>query len=297
MSLSPGEPLKPRLSRLGLGAATFGREIDQETSFAMMDHARKIGFALIDTAASYGDGTSEKIVGAWLASRRPGPKEFVVATKMLPPYDVPRVGEFVDKGLVNLGVDSLDVFYLHDWHESAADPAVLIALDAAVRAGKVRTLAVSNFNPEQLTRVARIQQERGLTRFQAVQNNHNFAVRNAGVDVRRVAAAENIAVVTYSPLGAGFLTGKHKHGIAPGSRFDIKPSNMRHYASAEADARLAQLEAAAARTGRALPHLALMWVIHQPGIDMVLIGGRGPKYLDQAVAALKDTDPEALKGL
>ncbi|MEQ1853064.1 MAG: aldo/keto reductase, partial [Chthoniobacteraceae bacterium] len=100
-----------------------------------------------------------------------------------------------------------------------------------------------------------------------------------------------IAIVTYSPLGAGFLTGKHQRGVAPGSRFDLVPGHQDVYFHESAYRRLARLEAVAARTGLSQAHLALAWALHQPGIASVLIGGRTPAHLDQALAAEALDDP------
>ena len=287
MNPPPVKPLKKRLGRIGLGTATFGREIDPDDSFAMMDHARVRGIALFDTASTYSDGISEQVVGAWLASRRPGPDELVVATKLRAPYTPKRIEEMLGRSLRYLGRESVELYYLHEWDDTAVDPTVLAALEEVVRSGKAGALAVSNFSGEQLERILRLQSELGFTPFRAVQNNHNFAIRNVDDAVLRASAGHNLAVITYSPLGAGFLTGKHKGGVAPGSRFDIMPGHRKKYFQDQAWHRLAQLEAAAARTGRSLPQLALAWVMRQPGINTVLVGGRTPAHLDQAFAALE----------
>ncbi|HBJ88326.1 MAG TPA: hypothetical protein DDZ88_31620, partial [Verrucomicrobiales bacterium] len=107
----------------------------------------------------------------------------------------------------------------------------------------------------------------------------------------------SISIVTYSPLGAGFLTSKHRRGVESGSRFEIIPGHQQVYFHEAASQRLAQLEAVAKRTGHSQAHLALAWALHQPGIDIVLIGGRSPAHLDQAFAALEFDDPAILAEL
>src|SRR5204862_2036273 len=98
-------------------------------------------------------------------------------------------------------------------------------------------------------------------------------------------------IVTYSPLGAGFLTSKHQRGVEPGSRFALIPGHQRIYFHEAAWRRLARLEAVAARTGHSQAHLALAWALHQPGVASVLVGGRTPAHLDQALAAEAFDDP------
>lgn len=263
--------------QIGLGCVTFGREIDETASFALLDHAWGRGVRHFDTAAAYGGGASETILGKWLASRKP--EGITVATKILPPYD--RID--ITPSLKRLGVEQLDLLYLHQWHETALQAGP--ALDELVRSGLVKQLGASNFTLEQLQAVG--------PKFSFVQNNHNLAVSDVSDEFRAYCAASGVSIVTYSPLGAGFLTGKHQNGVQAGSRFEIIPGHQQVYFHESAYQRLAKLEAVAKRTGHSQAHLALAWALHQPGIDTVLIGGRTPAHLDQAFAA-RDFDDEAV---
>ncbi|MBL9180255.1 MAG: aldo/keto reductase [Verrucomicrobiaceae bacterium] len=264
-------------NRIGLGCVTFGREIDEAASFTLLDHALARGVTHFDTAAAYGGGASETILGKWLASRKP--QGITVATKILPPYD--RID--IMPSLKRLGVDQLDLLYLHQWHETV--PQAAAALDKL----PVKQFGVSNVTLDQLRALG--------PRFRVIQNNHNLAVRDVTDALRDYCVANDIAIVTYSPLGAGFLTGKHRGGVAKGSRFDIIPGHQNVYFHDAAYQRLARLEAAAQRTGHSQAHLALAWALHQPGIDIVLIGGRTPAHLDQAFAALEFSDTAILDDL
>lgn len=275
----------PPLPKISLGCVTFGREIDEAASFAMMDHAYARGVRMFDTAAAYGGGESERIVGRWLASRKPA--DMLIATKMLPPYDPARIGQSVRESLTRLGVRQIDLFYLHQWHPSAAPRDTLEALDSLYRSGSIRALGASNFTSEQLAEVLRLQNEHHFAPVAALQNNHNFAVRDVTDELRELCATNHIAIITYSPLGAGFLTGKHQHGVQTGSRFDVIPGHQNVYFHEESRRRLAQLEAVAKQTGHSQVQLALSWALHQPGIASVLVGGRRPEHIDQAFDALK----------
>lgn len=269
-------PLKGGVSsQIGLGCVTLGREIDEAASYVLLDHALARGVRLFDTAAAYGQGASESILGRWLASRRPS--GISIATKILPPYD--RID--ISASMQRLGVDQIDLLYLHQWHDSvlAAGPA----LDELVASSKVKALGLSNVTLEQLQAAG--------PRFSVVQNNHNLAVSDVSDALREYCVAHGIAIVTYSPLGAGFLTGKHQQGVQSGSRFDLVPGHQDVYFNSDSYRRLATLEAVAERTGHSQAHLALAWALHQPGIDSVLVGGRTPAHLDQAFAALDLSDP------
>ncbi len=270
-------PASLPVCQIGLGCVTFGREIDQAASFALLDHAWGRGVRHFDTAAAYGGGASETILGKWLASRKP--EGITIATKILPPYD--RID--ITHSLKRLGVEPLDLLYLHQWHETA------LQADTALEGLPVKRFGASNFTLEQL-RVAG-------PRYTVVQNNHNLAVSDVNDEFRAYCATSGVSIVTYSPLGAGFLTGKHQSGVQSGSRFEIIPGHQQVYFHDSAYQRLSKLEAVAKRTGHSQAHLALAWALHQPGIDTVLIGGRTPAHLDQAFAALEFDDAVLLTEL
>ncbi len=290
-SLIAGKPV----GGVSLGCATFGREIDEAASRELMDYALERGVTLFDTAAAYSAGGSEQIVGRWLADRRPA--RLVVATKLLPPYDPAKLAEQLSASLQRLGLESVDLLYLHHWHATVELPETLEALDQLVRSGRVRALGASNFDAARLEAALARQAGMNLARFEVVQNNHNFAVSDLTPEFLALCAAHRITVVTYSPLGAGFLTGKHRDGVAAGSRFAIVPGHQDIYFKEAPRRRLAELEAVAARHGRGLAELALAWVLRTPGVDTVLIGGRGRKHLDQAFAAQALHDPAVLADL
>lgn len=284
-------PSLPPVSPLCLGGSTFGREIDQTAAFALMDHAMARGITLFDTAATYTAGASEKIVGAWLASRRPAAGSLTVATKIYPPFTPEAIDAAVAASAARLGVATIDLLYLHKWDAAAETPATLRALDGLVRSGRVRALGVSNFTAAQLQTVLALQQQSGLAPFRALQNVNNLAVSEVGPEVRDLCTAREVAIITYSPLGAGFLTGKHRNGVQPGSRFDVAPGHQAIYFKPGPEGRLARLAAVAARTGHSMAHLALAWAMHRPGVASVLVGGRTPAHLDQAFAALALYEP------
>jgi len=284
----------PDVSAIGLGCATFGREIDEDASFALLDYAWERGVRHFDTAVAYGNGTSERILGRWLALRRPA--DPVVATKGLPPYSPENLRASLEGSLERLGRDRVDTYYLHKWDPSLT-PEGLAVLHEAQRAGQTRALGISNIRSGDLAAVLDRQMALGLAPFGVLQCNQNFAVTEVDESVRALQARYGFRIVTFSPLGAGFLTGKHRDGVVPGSRFDRVPGHQAIYFQDTARARLDRLHAVAARTGHAPVQLALAWALRRPGVATVLVGGRTTAHLDQAFAARDFADHEALAAL
>ena len=278
-------------STVGLGCVTFGREIDQSASFALMDCAQANGITFFDTASIYGGGASEAIIGAWRAMRRPASDPIMIATKILPPYSPRHISESVDESRKRIGIDTIDLLYLHRWDPSIETPAVLEALNNLICNRKVRMLGASNFSARQLSKALGQQTHQGFDRFCSVQNNHNLAVSDISEKFRLICTGNNIAIVTYSPLGAGFLTGKYLKGVAGDTRFAMVPGHQDIYFTEAASHRLNKLLQVAARTGYTPAHLALAWALHQPRIASVLIGARTITQLDQAFAALAFNAP------
>jgi aryl-alcohol dehydrogenase-like predicted oxidoreductase len=275
-----------RLGKIGLGCATFGREIDAGTAFTLMDHAVARGVTHFDTAAAYSNGASETIVGAWLASRRPAPGTVLVATKIKPPYTPGAIRGAIAASRERLGGAPIELLYLHQWNDELVNPASLAALDSAIRRGEVTAIGASNLNANQLGALLALQEQDGLKPLQVLQNNHNFAIRDVDAATLDVCAHARMALVTYSPLGAGFLTGKHRNGVEPGSRFDVVPGHQKVYFNRLAWERLARLEVMSQRTGQSLPTMALAWAFNQPGPRTVLVGGRAPQQIEQALQTL-----------
>jgi aryl-alcohol dehydrogenase-like predicted oxidoreductase len=154
-----------------------------------------------------------------------------------------------------LGVAVIDVLYLHKWDPGAETPAAWQALDRLVKSGRVRALGVSNFTTPQLRAALALQREHGLQPLRVLQNNNNLAVRDVDAPLVELCASHQVAIITYSPLGGGFLTGKHRGGVEPGSRFDVAPGHQGVYFHPLQERRLARLAAdlRADRAGHAAP--------------------------------------------
>ncbi len=274
------------VSSIGLGSVTFGREIDLETSFSILDYAMDKEINLIDTAEVYSAGGSEEVLGHWL-SRNGNRQKVVLATKIAPPLGRERVLQFADDSLRRLQTDVIDLYQLHAYDDSTPFEETLDALNTLVEQGKVRHVGSSNFASWQLCKALWIADVNGWAPMVSVQPNYNVAIRDIEAEVLPFCADQNIGVISYSPLGAGFLTGKYtKTWTAPkGTRFDVMPDHWEIYENDTSMRRMEGLREVAAETGISMVQLALAWAIGQPGITSVLIGCRTTSHVDQAFQA------------
>ncbi|MFN8491302.1 MAG: aldo/keto reductase [Caldilineaceae bacterium] len=274
------------VSSIGLGCVTFSRESDEATSFAIMDHAVERGINLFDTAEAYNKGGSETVVGNWLKARGKRDK-IVLATKIVPPLNRERLLATAEDSLRRLQTDVIDLYQLHAFDKNTRIEETLEALSKLVQAGKVRYIGCSNFAAWQLCKALWKAEVHGWPRLEAVQPNYNLAIRDIEAELLPCCADQEVGVITYSPLGAGFLTGKYSKSwtAPPGTRFDRVPDHWAIYENETAMTRMEKLRAKAQATGISMIHLALAWVIGQPGVTSVLIGSRGIDQVDQAFAA------------
>ena len=274
------------VSSIGLGSVTFGREIDAETSFSILDYAMDRDINLIDTAEVYSAGGSEKVLGQWL-SHSSNRQKAVLGTKIVPPLGRERILQVAEDSLRRLQTDVIDLYQLHAFDPGTPLEETMDALNTLVQQGKARYLGCSNFDAWQICKALWIADVNGWAPLVSVQPNYNVAIRDIEAELLPFCADQNIGVTSYSPLGAGFLTGKYtKTWTAPkGTRFDVMPDHWDIYENNVSMRRMEGLRELAAETGISMVQLALAWAIGQPGITSVLIGCRTKSHIDQAFQA------------
>ena len=197
-----------RVSSIGLGSVTFGREIDAEESFSIIDYAMDRSINLIDTAEVYSSGTSETVLGQWL-SRSSNRQKVVLGTKIVPPLGRERIMQVVEDSLRRLQTDVIDLYQLHAFDADTPLEETMDALNTLVQQGKVRYLGCSNFDAWQICKALWIADVNDLAPMVSVQPNYSLAIRDIEAELLPFCADQNIGVTSYSPLGAGFLTGKY----------------------------------------------------------------------------------------
>jgi aryl-alcohol dehydrogenase-like predicted oxidoreductase len=276
-----------KVSAIGLGGATFGREIDEPIAFDVLDRALERGITFFDTAEAYSAGRSEEILGRWITSRGVRDK-VVLATKVALPLTRERVLASAEASLRRLQVEKIDLFQLHSWDPNTPPEATLEALDMLVRDGKARYVGCSNFTAPQLAAALDWQQASGRAGMVSVQPVYNLALRDIEGELLPLCADRHVGVITYSPLGAGFLTGKYRQGgpVPEGARFDIVPGHQGIYFNDASFAAMERLRTIAADVGLPMAALGLAWVLSRPGISTTLVGARSPEQVDQAFDAM-----------
>lgn len=277
-----------QVSSIGLGCVTFGREIDRDTSFQVMDHALERGITLFDTAEAYAAGASEAVVGEWLTERGTRDK-IVLATKVAGTVTKERVISSAEESLSRLKTDCIDLFQLHSWDDETPLEQTLEGLNQLVMQGKVRYIGCSNFMAWQLAKALLLSEQQGIARMESIQPPYNLVQREIEDEVLPLCADQDIGVMSYSPLAAGFLTGKYRRGqeVPKGTRFDVIPGHRPIYFTDHGYEVLDRLDNAAAQCGRSLVQLALAWVLQQRDVTSVLIGARDISQVDQAFEASK----------
>jgi aryl-alcohol dehydrogenase-like predicted oxidoreductase len=272
-----------QVSGLCLGTMMFGDQTGADEAAAIMADARDKGVNFIDTADVYTKGASETIVGQALRGQR---DDWVLATKLGNRMS-DRVNESnysrawmlreVDASLARLQTDRIDVLYLHRDYEGMDLEEPLRALDTLIRAGKLRSWALSNFRGWRIAEAVRIARELGMPRPVACQPYYNLLNRTPEVEILPACAHYGIGVVPYSPIARGVLTGKYQPGMAPpaGTRAGRGDKRIAETEFREESLRIAQqLQAHAQARGVTLAQFATAWVLHHHAVSSVIAGPR-----------------------
>ncbi len=283
-----------RVSCLCLGTMSFGDVADEETSAAMFYRCREAGINFFDTANVYAGGRSEEILGKLIADCR---DEIVLTSKVgVQAGDDVNAGGLsrrhlmlaVEDSLRRLGTDRLDLYFLHKFDPDTPIEETLRALDDLVRQGKILYPAVSNWAAWQIATALGISAREGLARFECVQPMYNLVKRQAEVEILPLAQAEQIGVISYSPLGAGLLTGKYSTTARPAvgrlvdnSMYKLRYGDPVYYEIAE------RFVAHARERGVHPASLAVAWVMSHPAITAPIIGARNVEQLEASLAALE----------
>ena len=296
MSVPPAMPTTriPPVGRchgvLGLGCWAFGGAQwggqDDGDSIQAMQAALEWGMNHFDTAEGYGRGHSEEVVGRFLAGRR---DEVFLATKGFLGADNFDMTDKVEASRRRLGTDWIDLYYIH-WPRKGRDmrPA-MASLARAQAAGKIGAIGVSNFSVEQMEQVS----EAGP--IAAHQLCYNLFWRFPEREVIGYCAEHGIAVVTYSSIAQGILTGKFPRQVTfPAG--DQRPSTVlfRPDVWPHVYEGVEELKSLAAETGRPLTDLAIRWVARRRAVTSVLVGARGAAQVRLNAAAMSGEVPDGV---
>lgn len=275
---------------------TFGAETGQDEAFGQLDAFVEAGGTLIDTADVYADGESERIIGRWFADR--GHEEIVLATKgrFAPPPGSAgasrrSIVRSVDASLARLGIDAIDIYFIHGWDQHTPVTETLDALAGQVRSGKIHSIGWSNVTGWQLAQIMTEARHGGLIAPCVVQPQYNLLDRGIELEVLPCCLDHGVSVAAWSPLGGGWLTGKYSRAERPtgSSRLGEDPDRgVEAYdvRNTETTWRILDvLRDVAERHDRPMGQVAIAWLLTRPAVASVLLGARTTGQLLDNLAA------------
>jgi aryl-alcohol dehydrogenase-like predicted oxidoreductase len=298
---------KRALGRTGLsiapvvfGGNVFGWTADEATSFALLDAFFDAGYNTIDTADVYSawvdghvGGESETIIGKWLKRSSISRDKAIIVTKVGFDNNGRETGlgktwiaDAVEASLKRLQTDYVDLYLAHKPDEKTPIEETLEAFGTLIKAGKVRAVGCSNYDGDQLQAALDASAKNSLPRFDVVQPEYNLYTRDRFEGpLADLCISEDIGVISYYALAAGFLTGKYRkpedtEGVARSYR-------VGNYLNDKGLKILAALDQVAAETGATPATIAIAWVAARPGITAPIASATSLRQLDSLIAAGK----------
>lgn len=294
-----------RVSELCLGTMTFGSryfnvaEVDQSRANRMVQRALDAGVNFFDTADVYSFGESEEILGRALGEADVDREDVIVATKVGSPtteagrsgdydgFNVNRAGlsrhhvlQACERSLERLGLDYIDLYQVHRWDPDTPIEETLRALTDLVRRDRVRYVGCSNWSVRHLSRALTLSDHTDLERFVSLQPYYSLVGRDLEYELLPLCREQGLAVLPWSPLAGGFLTGKYRRGETEDegrrSQFEFPPVDEETgYDVIEV------LDELADEKDATIPQLALAWLRQQPGVTSVIVGARTMDQLEE----------------
>lgn len=279
-----------KVSRLGLGSMTWGRDTDQHEARDQLVAFVEAGGTLLDTAAGYANGDSERVIGSLLGDVVTR-DEIVLATKA----GISRLrGEretnvsrgflirSLDASLQRLGVDNVDLWQIHTWADDAPLEETLSALDYAVSTGRASYVGISNYTGWQTAQAATWQKAvPGRAILASHQVEYSLLARGVEAEVVPAAHALGLGILPWSPLGRGVLTGKYRTGTPADSR--AASPHFASFVGRHLTERSQRIVEALVRAGEGLGfsplEVALAWVRDRPGVAAPIVGARTAEQL------------------
>lgn len=287
-----------QIAPLVLGGNVFGWTADRTASFAVLDAFVAGGGTMIDTADVYSawvdghkGGESESMIGEWLKAS--GKRDDVlIATKvgMLPgeggeKLAPARIAAAAEASLKRLGTDRIDLYYAHQDDEDVPQDAVLEAFGKLVDVGKVRVIGASNFHAARLKSAVEAAKTSDLPRYHVLQPEYNLVSRHKFEgELQDYCVTENIGVLPYYGLAAGFLTGKYRTKDDLGQ--SIRGGRMGELLEGKGKAVLDAMDAVVEQTGATHPQVALAWLIAQPGVTAPIASATSVKQIEDLLPAM-----------
>ena len=298
-----------KVSRICLGMMSYGSQaerawhLDEAAAEPIVKAAIEGGVTFFDTADTYSDGVSEHITGRLLARLFDRREDYVLATKVYFPMGPgpndrglsrKHILAAIDASLQRLGTDYVDLYQIHRWDYETPIEETMEALHDVVRAGKARYLGASSMFAWQFAKAQQVAGRHGWTRFSSMQNHYNLLYREEEREMIPLCADQGIAVLPYSPLARGVLTGnRNRQGERRTTRAGDDPLSDQRYNSPGDFNVVDQVAEVAAARGVPPAQVALAWLLSRPGVTAPIVGATRLGHITDAVAAAELTLTEA----
>ncbi len=282
-----------KVSQLCMGTMTFGREADEKTSAEIFNRCREVGINFFDCANVYAGGKSEEILGKLVYKDR---NEIVLTSKFYfkvgEDINAQGVSRFhmkqaIEASLKRLQTDHVDVYFIHHFPDDIPLEVVLRNLNDLVRDGKILYIGASNFAAWQFEKALGISALHDWNRVDVIQPMYNLVKRQAEVEILPMAQAEELGVITYSPLGGGLLTGKYEDGKKNKGRLSTSEMYQSRYGDRESHEIAADFAKFAKEHGYDPAALAVAWVASHPAVTAPIIGARNLEQLEGSLKSLE----------
>ena len=310
-----------KVSTICLGTMTFGNQNTENEAHSQLDFAVEKGVNFIDTAEMYPIGGNEHIfgsterhIGSWIQKIGQSKREdIVLATKIAGPnrgmgyirqsldFSKKNIHDAINLSLKNLRTDYIDLYQMHwperimnmfgqrglskideQWKDNIFD--VLTIFDELIKEGKIKHIGVSNENPWGVMRFLMESEKHNLPKIATIQNPYSLLNRLFEVGLSEICMRENVGLLAYSPLGFGFLTGKHLNGIHANSRLDLFPQFTR-YTNENCYKVTKMYQDLANDCGLTVTELAIAFVNHQEFVTSTIIGATSIDQLEENINA------------
>jgi aryl-alcohol dehydrogenase-like predicted oxidoreductase len=295
---------------LAFGGNIFGWTVDEPTAFRLLDHFVAAGFNLIDTADSYSrwvpgnqGGESETIIGRWIA-RRGRHDDVVIATKVgsdMGQGDKNLRADYivhaVEQSLARLQIETIDLYQSHWDDDKTPLEETLEAYARLLQQGKIKAIGASNLTAERLAHALEVSKAHRRPRYETLQPLYNLYDRaEFEGPLEELCVREQLGVITYFSLAAGFLTGKYRSAADFGK--SARGSRMEKYMNPRGLRIVAALERIARELGTTPAQVALAWVITRPSVTAPIASATSVAQLDELIAATRlELDPAVIQAL
>jgi 1-deoxyxylulose-5-phosphate synthase len=273
--------------------------LDEAAAEPIVKAAVDGGVTFFDTADTYSGGVSEQITGRLLARLFERREDYVLATKVYFPMGTgpndrglsrKHVLAAIDASLRRLGTDYVDLYQIHRWDYQTPIEETMEALHEVVRAGKARYIGASSMFAWQFAKAQNLAERHGWTRFASMQNHYNLIYREEEREMIPLCADQGVAVLPYSPLARGVLTGNRgRSGERRTTRAGSDPlSDERYNSPGDFDIADRLAEVAAGR-GAPSAQVALAWLLSRPAVTAPIVGATRLGHISDALAAVELT--------